>query len=620
MGILSGDVEGYMNPWSGGGSSRFSDPFILPSSDYMPSTLDTALDFCVFLWAMNPQYRKASDRVISHFITQLDFEGDDGDKTERDAFRDYLIDQLDLFGFLGELGAEERVYGNGFARIHFPFDRTLIDTRSGKLKEWSLDIFGEDISYNYSRLTYTVPDPTRIDDVGLANAPKVELPFRDRRSADINRIQLKKLDPRRIDLRTSHVSGRMQVVWRFEEWFIRDIRAGRAFQANETPISMLKAIRDNQDYLFQEDEVFHMKAPTISGISNNGWGIPEILLNYRSLHQLQVYRKIDEAVGLDYMLPFRIITPAMGKDANGGDMTQSMLMSDFTANIAEMIHRRRKDPFAMHSLPWPVNYQEFSGEGKQLTPKDLIQFQTNDMLDGMGYPAELFRGTLSMQTIPTTLRLFENTFHFIYRGFNNFTKWVIRRVRSYANQAPLQASLQLPSIADDLEERSVYLQLAASGEVSRNKAYRVWGIDDPVREAKERMQEDIAIQKEQMKLQQQWQKEQQSGSLDAIMGQQQGGSGGSSAGGGAAGSAPQGTEMTPLDMDNKASQTAQEWLGIQDNGTRAKAMNQVKASNPQLYSLAKQKMEEQRSQGASQGRKSVGQQASQPGAQASPQQ
>ena len=304
----------------------------------------------------------------------------------------------------------------------------------------------------------------------------------------------------------------------------------------------------------------------------------------------------------------------MGKDANGGDMTQSLLMTDFTANISEMIARRRKDPFAMHSLPWPVNYQEFSGEGKQLTPKDLIQFQTNDMLDGMGYPAELFRGTLAMQTIPTTLRLFENTFHFLYRGFNNYAKWVIRRVRSYANQAPLQASLQLPSIADDLEERQVYLQLAASGEVSRGKAYRVWGIDDPVREAKERMQEDIAIQKEQMKLQQQWQKEQQSGSLDAIMGQQQG-SGGSSAGG-AAGSAPQGTEMTPLDMDNKASQTAQEWLGIQDNGTRSKAMNQVKGSNPQLYSLAKQKMEDMRSQGASQGRKSVGQQAGSPGGQA----
>ena len=612
--VLSGEVEGYLSPWSGSGSNKFSDPFILPSSDYMPATLESAFDFCVFLSAMNPQYRKATDRVVAHFITELDFEGDDGDKEERDAFRDYLVQRLDLFGSMGELGEEWGTYGNGFGRIHFPFDRTLIDLRSGKLREWSLDIFGEDIHYNYHDLTYTVPDPALIGEKGINGSPKVTLPFRDRRSSDIDRIKLKKIDPRRVDLRTSHISGKMQVVWRFEEWFIRDIKAGRAFQANETPISMLKAIRDNQDYLFQEDEVFHLRSPTISGVSNNGWGIPEILLNYRSLHQLQVYRKIDEAIGLDYMLPFRIITPAMGKDANGGDMTQSLLMTDFTANISEMIARRRKDPFAMHSLPWPVNYQEFSGEGKQLTPKDLIQFQTNDMLDGMGYPAELFRGTLAMQTIPTTLRLFENTFHFLYRGFNNYAKWVIRRVRSYANQAPLQASLQLPSIADDLEERQVYLQLAASGEVSRGKAYRVWGIDDPVREAKERMQEDIAIQKEQMKLQQQWQKEQQSGSLDAIMGQQQG-SGGSSAGG-AAGSAPQGTEMTPLDMDNKASQTAQEWLGIQDNGTRSKAMNQVKGSNPQLSSLAKQKMEDMRSQGASQGRKSVGQQAGSPGGQA----
>ena len=74
-------------------------------------------------------------------------------------------------------------------------------------------------------------------------------------------------------------------------------------------MSMLKAIALEQDFLFNEGQIFHFKAPTISGVSNYGWGLPETIANFRHIHQLQVLRKIDEAVGLDYMLPFRLFHP-----------------------------------------------------------------------------------------------------------------------------------------------------------------------------------------------------------------------------------------------------------------------------------------------------------------------
>ena len=38
----------------------------------------------------------------------------------------------------------------------------------------------------------------------------------------------------------------------------------------------------------------------------------------------------------------------------------------------------------------------------------------------------------------------------------------------------------LPSVADDMEKRHVWLQLAAGGEVSRATAYRAFNIDNPV--------------------------------------------------------------------------------------------------------------------------------------------
>jgi hypothetical protein len=48
-------------------------------------------------------------------------------------------------------------------------------------------------------------------------------------------------------------------------------------------------------------------------------------------------------------------------------------------------------------------------------------------------------------------------------------------------------------------------------------------------------------------------------------------------------------------------------------GERQRAMNSLRASNPLLYSVTKQKMEEMRAQGASQGRASVEQQLQQGG-------
>ena len=94
--------------------------------------------------------------------------------------------------------------------------------------------------------------------------------------------------------------------------------------------------------------------------------------------------------------------------------------------------------------------------------------------------------------------------------------------------------------------------------------------------------------------------------------QAQGGDGGQGApppqGGGGGGPTPPESGMTPLDIEQQAEQTAMQFLQIQDVGERQKAMAQVRATNPTLYAVVKQKMEEMRAQGASEGRKSVGQQ------------
>ncbi len=484
-------------------------------------------------------------------------------------------------------------YGNGFCRIHFPFDRFLVDPRVHT--EYSLELFGNQARYDWRNMVYEVPDP-------LHPGRRVKLRFRDRKSMDTSRIKLRMVNPRYITIQHNMISGSSRYVYRFEQDLITDVKRGRLYVVNEMPQAMLRAMAKNQDFLFDPDSIFHFKSPTVSGVSNYGWGIPGTIANYRNIHQIQVYRKIDEAVGLDYMLPFRLFSPA--NDIKLNDQMNLVLLSRWTHEVRNIIKNRRMDKYAMHALPFPINYQEFGAQGKELTPKDLLEYQTGVLLDGMGYPQELFKGTLQYVQMPTGLRIFENSFLFIYIGYNNLSQWVVRRVRSYLNQPPMETMLQRPSMADSLERKQLIFQLAAMGEISRETGYESLGIDDAVAEVKKRMEEDAGIQREKYRTQQELQKEIETG---ALMSPEQAQDQAAAGGGSPAGGDQVGPGVTPTDVANNADELARYWLSIPSDGERSKAMQSVKAQNQDLYASAKQKMDDYRRQGSQMGRQQAAQ-------------
>ena len=362
--------------------------------------------------------------------------------------------------------------------------------------------------------------------------------------------------------------------------------------------------------MFNEDEIFHFKAPTISGISDHGRGLPETLANYRSLHLLQIYRKIDEQVALDYMMPFRLFTPEF-KDGESS-IVKNLILTQWRSQVETIIKNRRKDKLSIHAMPFPVNYQEFGAEGKNLAPKDLVEYQTNNMLDAMGYPAELFKGSLAVQQVPTAVRLFENSYMFVHTGFIQFVNWISAKIAKYMGEDVINVSLSKPSLADNLDRQNIILQLASAGEISRRKAYSFLGIQDPVEERRDRLEEDSQIQKIQMEKEEELRREMETGSiskqLDAMQQQQQQQQGGGmSPPGGPASPGGGGQGDSPLDIQEQAREMAQQFLQMPE-GERRKQLIAIKGQNPNLHALIKQFMEETRSQARSQGLDQMNQQ------------
>lgn len=570
-----------------GFTGKFDNPVLLPSSAYYPSNLSAALDWCRYYYFKIPNFRQVQKRVVRWFITDFEFPGD-GDEKEKDALKTYLKDILDLPAKMIEMGDDWGCYGNAFMRFHYPFTRYIKDTRFPNTKFYTLSQFPEDkIRFNLNNLTYTIPDPN------TSFKTTVELPFVDVMDRSKNSLKLIKMDPRFIRIIYNELSDSVRYVYKFNAHTIQQIKSNNLLVVNTTPRYMLEAMSKGCDIIFKEGEVFHFRSPVISGISYSDWGLPELMANFSQIYQIMLYMKSDEAIARDFITPFRLFSmPQQGGPQ--GDVLQNMDGYIFQDQMSQIISNRRKDPTAIHAVPMAVEYQEFGANGKSFAPKELIEFQNDQLLNGCGFPVELYKLSLQTQQVPTALRIFQNSFWFIYNNYNKFTKWVVKKVQDYSRSSQLEVRLQEPQMADNLENTNLITQLVMGGVLPYDVIFKKFGLNNAVDELVKRKKQDLEVEQKSQEAQDDMQRAQQAQELlqqNLEDSDGQGGDGGSIGGSGG---------MPVTDKYQQAAQIAQQWLSM-PVGQRRIAMTDTKQQDMQLYALAKNIMDEQRSQLQSQG-------------------
>ena len=601
---------------------------MLPSTQSFPSDIKSTLDMCLYLWRINRIYGAVYNRVVSYFITDLEFD-DKSDKRERDSLRDVLVNMLGLFSKMQQGGQELAIYGNGFARCVEPFDRWLIDDRDGRYQAIALSAYPEDqVTYNWSDLTYTVPDLHAAKGMTRkrrreGNIPKVTLKFRDKPAAAPERFSVIFLDPRYVALDKAHHSDSIQYVYTIPPDMESRIKSGVLHEINNTPRGLLEAVAKNKDFRFRSNEVFHFRAPTPTGVSDSGWACPEILLHYDAIYQLQVYRKADFAIAQDFLTPLRVFSPNFGDKV--GDSTMTLLMSRWRQEMARMIAAHRADPTAIHALPFGVKYDQFSGDGKRMVMHEVVTAYTDALFDGMGFPRELFRGSMTNEQLPNAIRMFERHYEWLFQILNGFLQFVAKTVQRALDTDELKVSLKRPVMAYTAEWMQLKMQLAANREIPRADVYPDIGVKDPEAAAMRAIMEDQNIQRESAEASAKFEKERTQGSMAdvAIMAAEQGAA--PAQGGGEPAGAPAGAPAAagggqpldyavdpgadPLQITQRAQEIATEWLRMHtaQPNSHKKGMQQCEATNPTLYASAKQEMEKMRSQAGSQGRAQVGQ-------------
>lgn len=570
---------------SAAGYGKFPNPFFDIASEYIPRDINLVLEWCEYLYLTMGTYRAASRRVVRYFLTEIVLDGESDE--EREDFENFLSDDLHLLTELAEIGDDFMSYGNVFISIYFPFYRFL------KCPKCQTEYRDDVIDYKFTREAEFTANCPKCDYEGVF---EVE----DRRNPDKTKTKVIRWNPKHIRLRVHPVSGRIKYFWEIPTTFIEKLVAGDKFNVEDTPKNILECISKKRMggkpalFEFNDGSIYHLKESTLAGIPVQGWGIPPILPNFKLAYYIQVLRRYDEAIALDYIIPFRVIYPDVGPSPNN-DAVMTMALDKFRSKMQAMVKNRRVDPTSMQIAPFKIGYQMLGGEGQTLSPKDSISFAIDELLNAVGFPAELYKGSLSIQAFPVALRLFEKTWGALVDSYNDLVEWIVSRTARHYMIGAMHGKLRSVTLADDLERKALSLQAAAGMDISKGTAYMPFGIDY--------MEEQERVVEEQNAIQQLQQE-----AMDAAEAQQ-GLEGGEQGGGGPGGQAG----ATPGDVHEQAKQVAQTMLFQTPESLRRGELIKIKHSNPTLHALVMQEMDSLRSQMASEGSAMMMEQAKQQG-------
>lgn len=578
-------------PYAGSSSNsyQFPDPFLDMASLVMPRSLKNVLDMCEGIWLKNGTYRMAASRIVRYFVTSVEFE--DIDESQRDTLMAFMNNRLRVTDQLSLLGDDFLAYGNSFSSIVLPFRRFLV---CSKCKYERPIATAESWSFKEFKFTSYCPR------CRASTAHK----HIDRRSTEEDKVCVKRWSPHELLINKHEWSGDYEYYWRIPADIADDIRKGVPFVIEHMPWEVIEAVQRDQLFKFNPGVIYHMREETLAGVNVRGWGVSRLLSNFAQAWYTQVLKRYNEALALDYVVPFRVLTPAAR--SKEGDPLLNMNVANFTSNVTRMLMQHRRDPASWHALPFPLEYQALGGEAKSLTTPELLDQGMDELLNSIGIPPQLYRGDLELQVLPTALRLFQATWPQLVSAYNGWLEWATTIICTAMSwDKPSKIAMQPVTMADDIEKRSMWMQLASSNLISKRTAFSPWGLNASD-EQKRVFEEQKLFDEESIKYQEDMQQRMTTG--QAVQGMPGGApTGGAPMGGmpaaGGMGGGPM-TASTPQDLMSEADARAQQMLQM-DPTSRRRQLIDIKNTNPTLHAMIKSRLEDMRNEAASVGQQAV---------------
>jgi hypothetical protein len=458
--------------------------------------MDETLAWAEELWLHHGVYTSAIKKAVRYFMTDVEIFGDDVDYEVRQKYEEFVKDSFDINEELASIGDDFIGFGNSFTSVYAPFVRYLKCSNCGFSAP--LERVMEEGALRWDSYKFTGQCPScksnntwsHYDLFKRGANPKIvrwPTQYMEVKEHPISRTKQFKINlPRYEDLR-------------------RNIMQGDALYLAETPWEFIEAIRDNRKLIFNDDELFHMAQPqtAVSQPQLKGWGLPLFMAEFENVVLVMLLDKYVEAIATDYLVPFRVISPAA---ANSGAPTNPLLnldMGDVMSTVRTMIDEHRRNPTTWHTSPMELNYQTLGGEASQLVPVELLSYYRSQLLSSMGIPSAFYnakagggQGNAAMKSASMEFKLFERQWQFFADQLNKWFTWILKKEGEQKSWEKAKGRIVPISVVEDADLRQIKLEMAAAGKVSETTAFRAIGMSWDYEQ--ERIIQEQAIQNRRM--------------------------------------------------------------------------------------------------------------------------
>jgi len=584
----SSGPSGFFN---GGGlpNNQYPNPYYNVAQQYLPISVESQLWWMDYLLLRNGFLKSALARVVNYFINTLIIEdaSEDVKKKYEEIFRTLKYKVL-----LNTSGLNLTAMSNEVVSVTQGFDRFLkcLDCNNTINIEKT-----NNYEFNKGKYTHTCPScKSRKSEI-------IDIP-----SKDIKKLSIIHWPIRQLITRHDKISGQTDYYWQIPQEYVRNVsKKNNKFFSKVTPKYVMDCIFTSGGpklLKLNKANLLHLKLPHPSSIETDGKAIPLGMFMFDDFFSYQTVKRFNEVIMYEHIVPFNLFSMASDNspasspvfNQNGGVWKSA---------IEEMVLAHKRDPGSYQTFPFPVNFQQLGGQGKELAPVELMQQYKSDILGNYNIPQELYNMNFATANAPAPmLRLFENAWSIIPDSLNEVLQHIADIVSKIYGYEKIKVSMLASTISDDIEKKSIINSLVQANVLAKSTLTEIYGINymDQVRKKIKEDDETSRIQREEQE------KSEIEQSTEANVLNQpsaQTAPGQPAASYNTAGS-------NPNDVLQQAQEIAQKLLPLEAGQIRTE-LQTIKSTNPTLYAAVKTALGELRASGKSQGNQQIKQEAAQ---------
>ena len=585
-------------------------PFAKLTRRVYPRTIRETFAWAEELWLHHGMYKQAVSTAVRYFMTEIDVSGDDVKFQDRKNYIKAVKENFDILEELAVIGDDYIAFGNSFTSVYRPFIRTLSCRNPQCAMKAPLMLWEGYFQFTNGEFDGRCPK------CGWhGKLLREDQPIPKGESKPV----ITRWPPQFMEIKhhpISHHSIYRLDLSRYKQ--LRDpIMLGDIMFLNETPWEILMAVVQNQKFEFDKGEIYHMRfpIPAVEEPMLKGWGLPPFMADFETAVLVAMLDKYVETIIVEYLMPFRVFSPP--KATGDNDPLLTLNMGDFVNSVMTMLKRHRRNPTDWNFLPYPLEYQVFGGEAKNIVPVDILKHFEIRLLHSMGIPPEFYEFSISeaQKTAGPVIgfKMFERVWQHFANQLNKWSTWLVNKQGEIMHWEKVRAELKPVSMYEDTEVRQMKLELAAAGKISDDTAFQTLGINAEMERKKlqdeqEEEAEDAADQQKKLADKQTNLQVMQAPAEGTAMAQQQAGADPTAAPGGGAVTTPGGAPVsapavggapgqpqslgigsTLDDLMAQADQVAQQLL-VSDPVTRRSQLIQIKHQNEALHAQVKSRL------------------------------